>query len=74
MYVKAALIGAIVAASAVPALAAEYYVVHDKKAKKCMVVQKKPTVETTVVVGDKVFTSQTEADAAVKTITVCKDL
>jgi hypothetical protein len=72
MYVKAALIGAIVAASAVPAMAAEYYVVHDKKAKKCMVVEKKPTVETTVVVGDKVFTSQTEAE--VKTITVCKDL
>ena len=58
---------------ATPALAQEFYVVQDTATKKCTVVAQKPTTTTTVVVGDgKVFKTQTEAEAAVKTITVCQ--
>ena len=60
-------------AFATPALADSYYVVQDTATKKCTVVTQKPTTTTTTVVGgDKVYTSQTEADSAMKTITVCK--
>jgi hypothetical protein len=60
-------------AVATPALADSYYVVQDSTTKKCTVVTQKPTTTTTMVVGgDKVYTSQTEADSAMKTITVCK--
>jgi vancomycin permeability regulator SanA len=58
---------------ATPALAQEFYVVQDTATKKCTIVQQKPTTTTTVVVGgDKVFKTRTEAEAAVKTITVCQ--
>jgi hypothetical protein len=57
---------------AAPASAQTFYVVQDTKTKKCTIVEQKPTVETMVVVGDgKVFKSRTEAEGAVKTITVC---
>jgi hypothetical protein len=60
--------------AASPALAQQFYVVQDTSTKKCTVVEQKPTSTTTVVVGDgKVYTSRTEADAAIKTITVCKN-
>ena len=60
-------------AFATPALADSYYVVQDSTTKKCTVVTQKPTTTTTTVVGgDKVYTSQTEAEGAMKTITVCK--
>jgi hypothetical protein len=60
-------------AFATPALADSYDVVQDSTTKKCTVVTQKPTTTTTMVVGgDKVYTSQTEADSAMKTITVCK--
>ena len=50
-----ALIGAfLVCALVTPALAAdEFYVVRDTATKKCTIVDKKPTVTTTTVVGDK---------------------
>jgi vancomycin permeability regulator SanA len=58
---------------ATPALAQEFYVVQDTTTKKCTVVAQRPTTTTTVVVGDgKVFKTQTEAEGALKTITVCK--
>jgi hypothetical protein len=60
-------------AFATPVLADSYYVVQDTATKKCTVVTQKPTTTTTTVVGgDKVYTSQTEADSAMKTITVCQ--
>ena len=56
---------------ATPALADSYYVVQDSATKKCTVVTQKPTTTTTTVVGgDKIYTSQTEAEGAMKTITV----
>lgn len=56
---------------ALPASAAEYYVVQEKTTKKCKVVTTKPTEETWIVVGDTAFKTQTEADEQVKVI--CKE-
>jgi hypothetical protein len=58
-----------------PALAAdEFYIVRDTTTKKCTVVDKKPTVTTTTIVGDgTVYKSRTEADTAVKTVKVCTE-
>jgi len=49
----------------------EYYVVQDSATKKCTIVDKKPTTTTMVQVGPMAFKSRTEAEAGMKTITVC---
>jgi len=49
----------------------EFYVVQDASTKKCTIVDKKPTSSTTVVVGDGVFKSRTEAETGMKSIKVC---
>jgi hypothetical protein len=55
------------------AQADEYYVVRDATTKKCTVVNKKPTVKTTTVVGDgTVYKTKTEAEGAMKTVKVCE--
>jgi hypothetical protein len=55
-----------------PAFAAEtYYIVQDATTKKCTVVTEKPTVTSSVVIGNKVYTTKTEAEAGLKTTTVC---
>jgi len=71
---RALILGIALAGSLVaPAMAAEFYIVQDTATKKCTIVSQKPTTSTTVVVGDgKVYTSQTEAEAAVKTVKVCE--
>ena len=43
----------------------QYYVVRDPSTKRCTVTTSKPTGGTTVVVGDTVYKSRSEADAAV---------
>jgi opacity protein-like surface antigen len=48
----------------------EYYVVQDAS-KKCTIVDKKPTSTTTVVVGNGVYKTRTEAEAGMKTVKVC---
>ena len=66
--------GAVLMALAVPAsaqMAAEYYVVQDTSTKKCTIVDQKPTTTATVVVGDGVFKTRTEAETGMKTIKVC---
>jgi hypothetical protein len=50
--------------------ATEYYVVQDTSTKKCTIVDKKPTISTTVVVGN-VFKTRTEAQTGMKSIKVC---
>jgi len=46
--------------------------VQDTETKKCTIVDKKPTVTTSVVVGDgKVYTTRTEAETSMKTVKVC---
>ncbi len=49
----------------------EYYVVQDTATKKCTIVDRKPTTKTTVVVGDGVFKTRTDAEAGLKRIKVC---
>ena len=55
-----------------PALAQSFYVVQDVKTKKCTITETKPTTtETTVVSGDSVYKTRTEAETGMKTIKVC---
>ena len=66
---------AVVAALTVPALAqATFYVVQDTQTKRCTVVKERPTTKTMVVVGDsgKVYTTEAEAQSAIRTIKVCE--
>jgi hypothetical protein len=69
------LIGAAVASALVASASAqavtEYYVVQDTATKKCTIVDKKPTTTTMVQVGPMAFKTRTEAEAGMKTITVC---
>ena len=76
--VRHALAAAMLVALCAPAFAQtvttdEYYVVRDPATKKCTVVSQKPaTSSTTTIVGDGVvYKSRTEADAAMKKVTVC---
>ena len=62
---------AVLAATAVPALSAEYFVVRDPSTKTCKVVETRPTDKTIVVMGDKAFVTREEAEKQVKVI--CKD-
>jgi hypothetical protein len=61
---------ALILGFAVPASAAEYYVVRGPD-KKCKVVETKPTDKTIVVMGDRAFVSREEADRQLTV--VCKE-
>jgi hypothetical protein len=68
---KYVLAGGLIAAFVMPALAAdEYYVVRNPD-KKCVVVDKRPTTSTEVVVGNTIYKTRSEAETAVKK--VCTD-
>jgi hypothetical protein len=56
-----------------PAFAADsFYVVQDAKTKKCTVTESKPTTsETTVVSGNTVYKTRSEAESGMKTTKVC---
>jgi hypothetical protein len=72
---KTMLAFAISAALVVPAAAqATFYVVQDTKTKRCSIVKERPTTTTTVIVGDtgKVYTTEAEAQSAMRTIKVCE--
>jgi hypothetical protein len=77
MKFKMALAGALVAGFVLPAAAwaqtttETYYVVQDQTTKKCTVTEKKPETTTITVVGGAVYKTKTEAEGAIKTITVC---
>jgi hypothetical protein len=51
-----------------------FYVVQDTTTKRCSVVKERPTVKTMIIVGDtgKVYTTETEAQTAMRTIKVCE--
>jgi vancomycin permeability regulator SanA len=58
-------------ALAMPALAAEFYIVRDTSTKKCTIVEQRPTSSTVVVMGNgKVYTTRAEAETAIKTVCV----
>jgi hypothetical protein len=61
----------IAAAFSTPVLAAdEYFIVREKGAKECTVVRERPKETTTVVIGNKAYTSETEARGSLKTVCV----
>jgi hypothetical protein len=62
---------ATVLAASASAQTTEYYVVQDTQTKKCTIVDKKPTTSPTVVVGNGIFKTRTEAETGMKTIKVC---
>jgi hypothetical protein len=62
---------AVLFATAVYAQTTEFYVVQDAATKKYTIVDKKPTATTTVVVGNGVYKTKTEAETAMKTVKVC---
>lgn len=71
---KQMLVGTVLlAAIATPALA-DFYIVQDSGTKKCTIVDKRPTVTTTTVIGgDRVYTTREDATTALKTVKVCQD-
>ena len=71
MRIKLLVAAAGVVAFVTPALA-DFYIVQDSGTKHCSIVQQKPTTKTTTVVGDKVYTTRTEAEGAMKTVKVCE--
>lgn len=57
---------------ATTAYADSYYIVREKGAKECHVVRERPaTTSTTVVIGNRAYTTETEARGSIKT--VCHD-
>ena len=55
-----------------PALAAgTYYVVQNTATKACTVVEQKPTVATSVLIGTSVYKTLAEAEAGMKADKVC---
>jgi hypothetical protein len=62
MNMKYALCGIVFAALVTPALAAgQFYVVQDTTTMKCSVVEEKPTIATSKLVGTTVYKSEAEA-------------
>ena len=61
---------ALVVGFAVPAFAAEYFIVRGPD-KQCRVVEKRPTEKTIVVIGDRAYVTKEEATKQVSI--VCKD-
>jgi len=72
MRIRLLVAGAGLVAFATPSLAAEYYIVQDSSTKRCTIVEQRPTTQTTVVVGNKAYTTRTEAEGAMKTVKVCE--
>lgn len=53
-------------------VSSEYYVVRDATTKKCTIVDKKPTMTTTIV-DNGMFKTKTEAETGMKTMKVCTE-
>jgi hypothetical protein len=72
MKLKSLIVATLMTTVAAPASAQSFYVVQDAKTKKCTITETKPTTtETTVVSGDSVYKTRTEAETGMKTIKVC---
>jgi len=73
---KILLAGALVAGFALPSFAqgTSYYIVRDTTTKKCTIMHEKPTASTmTIVDGNKVYKTESEAQGAMKTTKVCTE-
>jgi hypothetical protein len=73
MKAKILIAAALAVSFAAPAFAQEFYVVRDATTKKCTIVDKKPTVTTTTVVGNTTYKTRTEAETGMKTVKVCTE-
>ena len=62
---------AITAAAGETSSRTEYFVVLDTKTTTCTVVDKKPKIKTTKIVGDATYRTQAEAENGMKIIKVC---
>ncbi|MDA9499899.1 hypothetical protein ACNJYD_12315 [Bradyrhizobium sp. DASA03005] len=72
MNIKAIIAAAVLTSVAAPAFAQTFYVVQDVKTKKCTITESKPTTtETTVVSGDTVYKTRSEAETGMKSVKVC---
>jgi len=72
MFTKHVIIAITLCAVATPLTAAEFYVVQDTTTKRCSVVEQRPTAATSVMVGSgNVYTTQSEAENAKKSLDVC---
>lgn len=72
MKLKAIVAATVLTAFASPAFAQAFYVVQDVKTKRCTITESKPTsTDVTVVSGDTVYKTRTEAEAGMKTVKVC---
>ena len=72
-YLIGTVLASALALSASAQVATEYYVVQDTTTKRCTIVEKKPTTTTVVQVGPLAFKTRAEAEAGMKTITVCSN-
>ena len=61
---------AVTSAFAQTTVSSEFYVVRDASTKKCTIVDKKPTVTTTIV-DNGIFKTRAEAETGMKTMKVC---
>jgi hypothetical protein len=69
---KTLIAAAVMTAIAAPAFAQSFYVVQDVKTKKCTITETRPTSsELTVVSGDTVYKTMSEAETGMKTVKVC---
>jgi hypothetical protein len=74
MKAKILIAAALAVSFAAPAFADEFYIVRDTTTKKCTIVDKKPTVTTTTVVGNTTYKTKTEAETGMKTVKVCTEM
>jgi hypothetical protein len=51
-----------------PALSQQFYIVQNPSTKQCTVVEEKPTDTSVTVMGNRVFTSRSEAQSAIRTV------
>jgi hypothetical protein len=72
-YLIGTVLASALALSASAQVATEYYVVQDTTTKRCTIVDKRPTTTTVVQVGPLAFKTRAEAEAGMKTITVCSN-
>jgi len=70
MTFKSILGAALLASFCVTPVLADFYIVREQGAKECRVVRERPTVQTTVVIGNKAYTSEEEARGQLKTVCV----
>jgi sporulation protein YlmC with PRC-barrel domain len=69
---KSLLAGVAVLAGTCYAMAADFYVVQDTTTKQCRVAEQRPTGPAMVIVGaERSYASQAEAEAALKTSSIC---